>query len=102
MSFLRKLFGLGPKADFHDLIHNRKAQIVDVRTPGEFKQGNVKKSINIPLQNISNPGKKIKKDRPVVMCCASGSRSGMATRMLKKQGFEVYNGGSWNSVNRHF
>ena len=37
MGFLSKLLGLGPKADFQDLIANQKAQIIDVRTPGEFK-----------------------------------------------------------------
>ena len=101
MSFLRKLFGLGPKADFRDLIQNQKAQIVDVRTASEFKQGHVKNSINIPLTNISNAGKKIKKDRPVVLCCASGMRSGQATRVLKSKGIDAYNGGSWNSVDRY-
>ena len=101
MSFLRKLFGLGPKADFRDLIQNQKAQIVDVRTAAEFRQGHVKNSINIPLTNISNAGKKIKKDRPVVLCCASGMRSGQATRVLKSKGIDAYNGGSWNSVDRY-
>ena len=39
---------------------------------------------------------KIKKDKPVITCCASGMRSGSAVNVLKSNGFqEVYNGGSW-------
>jgi len=101
MSFFRKLFGLGPKADFADLIHNKKAYIVDVRTPGEFKNGHVKGSVNIPLQSFASADKKLKGKEPIILCCASGARSGQATSMLKSKGFaEVYNGGSWHSVNR--
>jgi rhodanese-related sulfurtransferase len=102
MSFFRNLFGLGPKVDMADLIQNRKAYIVDVRTPGEFKNGHIKGSVNIPLQSISGADKKLKGKEPIVLCCASGARSGQATSMLKSKGFtEVYNGGSWHSVKRH-
>jgi rhodanese-related sulfurtransferase len=101
MGFFAKLFGLGPKADFQDLIVNQKAQIIDVRTPGEFKQGHLKNSKNIPLNSISSATKKIKKDKPVVLCCASGMRSANATRILKNQGYEAYNGGSWGSLNKY-
>ncbi len=101
MGFLTKLLGLGPKADFKDLISNQRAQIIDVRTPGEFKQGHVKNSKNIPLNTIANSLVKIKKDRPVVLCCASGMRSGSATRILKGNGFDAHNGGSWGSLNKY-
>ncbi len=101
MGFLSKLLGLGPKADFQDLISNQKAQIIDVRTPAEFKQGHVRNSKNIPLNTIANSLGKIKKDRPVVLCCASGMRSGSATRILKGNGFDAHNGGSWGSLNKY-
>ncbi len=101
MGFLSKLLGLGLKADFQDLISNQRAQIIDVRTPGEFKQGHVKNSKNIPLNTIANSLGKIKKDRPVVLCCASGMRSGSATRILKGNGFDAHNGGSWGSLNKY-
>ena len=100
MGFLSRLLGIGPKADFQDLIKNQKAQIIDVRTSGEFKRGNVKGSKNIPLSAFPNAHTKIKKDKAVILCCASGARSSSATRMLKSKGFEAYNGGSWNSLNK--
>jgi phage shock protein E len=100
MGFLSRLLGFGPKADFQDLIKNRKAQIIDVRTSGEFKRGNVKGSKNIPLSNFQIAPSKLKKDRAVILCCASGARSASATRMLKAKGFEAYNGGSWNALRK--
>ena len=36
MSFFRKLFGLGPKVDCHELLANG-AVLVDVRTPEDLK-----------------------------------------------------------------
>jgi len=37
--------------------------------------------------------------QPLVLCCASGGRSGQATQYLKQQGIECYNAGSWLDVN---
>ncbi len=78
------------------------ASIIDVRTPGEYKMGNISGSVNIPL-NKMNEGtvKKLKRtNNAVVVCCASGARSAQATQYLKANGVEAYNGGSWYRVNR--
>jgi len=77
--------------------------IVDVRTPGEFMGGNVAGSINIPLNEIPGRAGEIKNlPQPVILCCASGSRSAQATMFLKNLGIECENGGSWLSVNFKF
>jgi rhodanese-related sulfurtransferase len=95
---LKSLLGLGPKVDYAQLI-KEGAQLIDVRTPGEFKSGHIKGSINIPLQNLSGSLSKIKKDKPVITCCASGMRSASARSILKSAGFaEVHNGGGWSSL----
>lgn len=100
MGFFSKLFG--PKTDWSDLIKNQNAKIVDVRTPAEYKSGHIKGSVNIPLNTLSASTKKLKGTEPIVLCCASGMRSGQAVSILKSQGFtQVYNGGSWHSLNRH-
>lgn len=98
MSFLRKIFGLGPKVDYHELIANG-AVLIDVRTPAEFSAGHVKGSTNIPLDKIKSKTEKIKQlKKPVVLCCQSGMRSGQATSILKGAGItEVYNGGGWHN-----
>jgi rhodanese-related sulfurtransferase len=99
MSFLKNLFGLGPKVNYTELIE-KGAQIIDVRTPGEFAGGHIRGAVNIPLQSISNNLNKIKKDRPVITCCASGMRSASARKILLANGFsEVYNGGGWAQLN---
>lgn len=74
--------------------------IIDVRTPGEFMGGHVAGSINIPLQEIQNRAIEIKAlSQPIVLCCASGMRSGQATVYLKSLGIDCENGGSWLDVN---
>ena len=98
MSILSKLFG--PKTDFKELKSNG-AQIIDVRSKAEYQSGHIRDSINIPLQVIGNNLKRIRKDKPVIVCCASGMRSGSAKSILKSNGYEnVHNGGGWMSLER--
>lgn len=79
---------------------NNKQTIVDVRTPGEFMGGHVAGSINIPLQEIQQRIEEIKAlPQPIILCCASGNRSGQATSYLKSLGIDCSNGGSWIDVN---
>lgn len=96
---IKGALGLGPKVDYKELVKNG-AQIVDVRTRGEYASGHVKGSVNIPLNELSSSVAKIKKNTPVITCCASGMRSASAKSTLSSLGFkEVYNGGGWMSLN---
>lgn len=98
MSFLGNLLGLGPKVNIQEIIENG-AVVVDVRSPSEFKSGHVKGSQNIPLDRIKESIDKIKKwNKAVVVCCASGMRSGSAKSILKANGVEAYNAGSWMNI----
>lgn len=98
IQLIKRLFGFGPKVDFRELMNNG-AQIIDVRSKGEYQSGHIRGSLNIPLQNLSGNLSKIKKDKPVITCCASGMRSASAKSILRSQGFtEVYNGGGWMSL----
>lgn len=99
MSFIAKLFGIQPKADYKKLVLEG-AVIIDVRSSAEFSSGHIKNSINIPLESLQNKISKVKKDKPVILCCASGMRSGTARRILKAQGYNSYNGGGWASLER--
>jgi len=95
---LKNIFGFGPKLDFAALVKNG-ASIIDVRTPGEYQTGHIKGSINIPLQSLNSNIARIKKDKPVITCCASGMRSASAKSILLSNGFaEVHNGGGWMSL----
>ena len=97
-AFIRKLLGMGPAVNYRELLA-QGAQIIDVRTPAEFKGGHIKGSVNIPLQLLETQSGKIKKDKPVITCCASGMRSAQARRILAAKGYPaVYNGGGWMNL----
>jgi phage shock protein E len=82
------------------MIKTANATIVDVRTPAEFAGGNVAGSVNIPLHEIPQRIEEFKSIQgPIVLCCASGNRSGQATAYLRSQGVDCENGGSWYDVN---
>jgi phage shock protein E len=84
------------------IIKKSEGTIIDVRTPGEFIRGNVAGSINIPLQEIQQRMDELKNlEQPLVLCCASGNRSGQAKQFLMQQGIECCNGGSWLDV-KHY
>lgn len=95
---IKNMLGIGPQTDLKTLAQ-KGAQIIDVRTPGEFKSGHIKGAVNIPLQTLSDQLSKIRKDKPVITCCASGMRSASAKAILKSNGYtEVHNGGGWISL----
>jgi rhodanese-related sulfurtransferase len=76
------------------------AFLVDVRTPGEFAEGNVKGSVNIPLDQVQNQLAKFKAKENIVVFCRSGNRSGQAKSILEQNGFSnVTNGGTWQDIN---
>jgi rhodanese-related sulfurtransferase len=86
------------KSALPELIKNG-ATIIDVRSPGEFLQGSRPGSINIPLNDLNQRLKEIDKNKNVILCCASGARSGVATTILKKNGFNnVVNAGPWTNT----
>lgn len=98
LQIFKNLFSARPKVNYAELI-GHGAVIVDVRTKGEYQSGHIKSSINIPLDTLRNNLSKMKKDKPVITCCASGMRSASAKSILKSNGFtEVYNGGGWMSL----
>lgn len=102
IQFLKNILGIGPKVNFSELVANG-AQIIDVRTKNEYQGGHIKGSINIPLQALQSNLNKLKKDKPVITCCASGMRSASAKSILKSNGFkEVHNGGGWMSLENKF
>lgn len=70
--------------------------IIDVRTPQEFKNGNVGGSLNIPLQDLISRIDEIKLlSEPLIFCCESGIRSEQAANYFKQLGFDCQNAGSW-------
>lgn len=93
---IKSFFGKG--TDYKKLVEAGTI-IIDVRTPEEYKSGQIKTSINIPLDKISGSIAELKKkNKPIITCCRSGARSGIVKSTLSAAGLEVYNGGAWNSL----
>jgi phage shock protein E len=95
---LLSLLGLGSSQLKYALRNG--AIIVDVRTGLEYDQGHVPGALNIPADRISSSAERLKSmNRPVVLCCNSGSRAAIALQHFKAKGLtEVYNGGNWQRL----
>jgi rhodanese-related sulfurtransferase len=79
---------------------NLARTIIDVRSKAEFLSGNAIGAINIPLNEIEARSKEIADmDGDIILCCASGNRSGMAQQLLASKNIKTYNGGSWIAAN---
>ncbi len=85
---------LDATAFYTKLKQSPTAHIIDVRTPGEFAQGIIPKSVNIDISTNSFPDRiaKLDKKKPVFVYCLTGSRSVYAMNYMKSIGFtEIYN-----------
>lgn len=95
---LKKLIRRITTADIQELIAEG-AQLIDVRTRGEYELGHLKGAINIPLDLLKIKMATLPRDRAIVTCCASGMRSASARAILIAAGFtEVYDGGNWQAL----
>jgi len=80
-------------SDFNTTIENKSVQLIDVRTPKEYKDGHIKNSENINFYDTDflTQMNKLDKNKPLYIYCRSGGRSGKAAAQLKEQGFtKVY------------
>lgn len=85
-----------------EAIKNPNATLVDVREPYELEtEGFVEGAINIPLGEVPERLEEFKSfQKPLVVFCRSGNRSGSAAQFLEQNGLEeVVNGGGFNEVN---
>jgi phage shock protein E len=88
------------KMNLEKKIKENEGTIIDVRSPGEYRGANVPGSVNIPLNEIPTRLNELKRmKKPLILCCASGGRSGQAAQFLTRQGLECFNAGSWVDVN---
>jgi len=77
-------------------MKNSNKTIIDVRSEGEFVLGHAEGALNIPLNEVEARAEEIAKiEGEIILCCASGNRSGMAQQILQSKGIECHNGGSW-------
>jgi thioredoxin 1 len=80
--------------DFENKFSSTKdAILLDVRTPAEFSERHLENALNIDYNgnDFEKEVAKLDKSKPVFLYCLSGGRSGNATKLLAKNGFNVYN-----------
>lgn len=89
------------------LAEDKETFVLDVRTPEEYAQGHLAGAVLIPVQDIAQrtDGLPADKERPILVYCRSGNRSGRAQRFLMEMGYRnVVNlkGGtlSWSAENK--
>ena len=64
------------------------AVLLDVRTPGEFREGRIPGGRNLPLDALSRAPEVIAhRDTPVFVYCYSGARSRQAAGILAGMGY---------------
>lgn len=83
---------LSPAEVQERLKNGGRVQLIDVRSPGEFKRGHIPKARLIPLGELQDRAGELKKDRDIILYCQTASRSRRGASMLAKMGYEnVYN-----------
>ena len=97
MGIIDLLFG-NQKEKMQDYL-KKGAIILDVRTEREYKSGAIKSAKHIPLDNLRNHIDELKKlNKPIIVYCASGVRSGKAAKFLNLNNIDAINGGGLNSL----
>jgi len=87
-----------------EVLKSGNYALIDVREPMELEMdGNIEGAQNIPLGEVEDRKEEILSiDKPVVLFCRSGNRSGKALDFLQSQGLEDgYNGGGWAELKAH-
>jgi rhodanese-related sulfurtransferase len=100
MSFLSSIFGsksandesitILSADDFKSHVEGKRVQLIDVRTPNEFKSGHIKGSKNIDFFSgrFNVEFNKLDKNKPIYVYCRSGSRSRQTAKKLSKMDFK--------------
>lgn len=102
-----KLFGflgrLGIKQISPKELDQKKGMmLLDVRTDEEYKKGHIPGAVHVPLADIGDKVKKLKKDKDLVVYCQTGNRSIWAIKRLMGMGYKnLYNlKGGYNAWKR--
>ena len=98
--FIKKI----DKATVQAEVIGKEVQLVDVRTPGEYKEGHIDDAVNFNVNDEAflNQIETLDKNKPVYLYCKMGGRSNRAAELLKSKGFTQifdYTGGytDWSS-----
>jgi rhodanese-related sulfurtransferase len=73
------------------LINGKHAQVVDIRAADDFAKGSLPNARNLPRDKLKDAPAGLKKDKPVIVVCNSGTSAPGAAAQLRALGYgEVY------------
>ncbi len=92
---------IGPR----ELDQKKGIMLLDVRSDREYSEGHIPGAVHVPLPEIGDRVKKLKKDKELVVYCRNGNQSIWAIKRLMGMGYKnLYNlkGGysAWKRLNR--
>lgn len=94
---IRGLFGAGDDGRLGSTVSATRAlelvgsgaALVDVREASEWRTGHAPQAVHAPLAEIDRATRRLRKDRPVLVVCASGMRSRAGAKQLRSLGFDA-------------
>lgn len=85
-----------------DIPHDKNLVVLDVRRPAEYADGHLKDAVNIPLNDMNDPGSmaNLEEEQNLYIHCAGGYRSVIAASLLKRQGIHNLRNvlGGWGKI----
>ncbi len=76
--------------DLDKISKDHHAQLLDMRTPEEYRESHIPGFKNIPVDELRDHLQELDPEKPVFGVCQSGLRSYLGARILKEYGFQVY------------
>jgi hydroxyacylglutathione hydrolase len=85
-----------------DLPYDQNLLVLDVRRETEFGDGHVRGALNMPLDDLADPGNmaNLEEEQNIYVHCGGGYRSVIAASLLKKQGIHNLRNvlGGWDKI----
>jgi rhodanese-related sulfurtransferase len=79
-------------AEYREKFGTAPHALIDVRTVGEYEDGHLPGAVNIPLDQLGRRLAEVPHDKPIIVVCATGSRSKSGSSIIARAGrTEVYN-----------
>jgi rhodanese-related sulfurtransferase len=92
MSLLSSLFPPSTSApEAHEALRQRRAVLLDVREPREWRAGHAPGAKNVPLARLGSRIAELPAGRTYIVACRSGSRSRRAAAQLQRAGLTALN-----------
>lgn len=88
----RGYYGLQDINQLKTRLKETNLVLIDVRETPEFIAGHIHGAINLPLRTLVQNLEQVPKDKPVMLYCSSGYRTGMGVMTLRLLGYDNVEG----------